>query len=221
MWRNFRGSGDYWEQRYREGGNSGTGSYGALAEFKAATLNRFVKEQKVRSLIEFGCGDGNQLSLSAYPRYVGLDVARKAIQLCKTRFAGDPTKSFFLYDPDCFVDNAHFFRCDAALSLDVLFHLVEDDVFERYLDHLFQSGAKHVIIYSSNTDLTQIGPHEKHRHFTEYVSAAFAEWKLVERIANPFPLSKFAPPLGSLADFYFYERLTNSSAHENVSEGMR
>jgi hypothetical protein len=216
MWRAFHGSSEYWEQRYREGGTSGSGSYGALAEFKAAVLNGFVERKKVSSLIEFGCGDGNQLSYSTYPRYIGLDVARKAIHLCKTRFAGDSSKSFFLYDAQCFVDNGHIFRCDVAVSLDVLFHLVENSVFERYLEHLFHCADRYVVIYSSNIDLVQVGPHEKHRCFTDYLSAAFPEWSFTEKIANPFPLAQFPPPLGSLADFYIYKRRAGSISEDLV-----
>ena len=35
---------NYWEKRYLKGGDSGDGSYGKLAEFKAKIMNRFVKE---------------------------------------------------------------------------------------------------------------------------------------------------------------------------------
>jgi len=209
QWRKFSGSSSYWEQRYGKGGNSGSGSYGPLAEFKASVLNRFVQERGVASVIEFGCGDGNQLSLAKYPQYIGLDVSRTAIQLCKSRFASDITKSFFLYDPDCFVDNAHVFRCETALSLDVLFHLVDDEVFERYLAHLFASAERHAIIYSSNADMAAVAPQEKHRCFTDFVMENFPEWRFVEKIANSYPLSKYAAPLGSLADFYLYERVTS------------
>jgi hypothetical protein len=60
--RAFPGSGSFWENRYRTGGTSGSGSYGRLAEFKAEILNEFVRERGVSSIIEFGCGDGAQLS---------------------------------------------------------------------------------------------------------------------------------------------------------------
>ena len=53
----------YWENRYKNNGNSGAGSYGRLAEFKADVINNFIAENKITSVIEFGCGDGNQLSL--------------------------------------------------------------------------------------------------------------------------------------------------------------
>lgn len=90
----------YWERRYAAGGTSGSGSYGRLAQFKAEILNAFVSENDVRTVLEFGCGDGHQLGLARYPSYTGLDVSATAVQLCKERFADDPTKSFFVYTPD-------------------------------------------------------------------------------------------------------------------------
>src|ERR1700692_4422141 len=93
----YGGSARFWEQNYAQGQTSGSGSYGALAEGKSRFLNDLVRQRAVRSVIEFGCGDGNQLSLANYPSYVGLDVSRTAIGLCQSRFAEDPGKSFFLY----------------------------------------------------------------------------------------------------------------------------
>ncbi|WP_048031256.1 MULTISPECIES: hypothetical protein [Brevibacillus] len=48
-----------WEDNYASGGNSGLGSYGVLALFKAEVINEYIKEQQVKSVIEFGCGDGS------------------------------------------------------------------------------------------------------------------------------------------------------------------
>ena len=83
----FDGSADYWDRRYRLGSDSGAGSYGRTAVHKAAFLNTFVAEHHVPSVIEFGCGDGHQLSLAEYPRYVGLDVSSEAVRACQARSA--------------------------------------------------------------------------------------------------------------------------------------
>src|ERR1700733_9306823 len=85
----FRGSARYWERNYARGGTSGEGSYDALAQGKAVFLNEFVRTREIRSVIEFGCGDGNQLSLADYSSYIGLDVSRSAIERCQHRFATD------------------------------------------------------------------------------------------------------------------------------------
>jgi len=195
----FPGSKKYWEKRYREGGTSGAGSYGKLAEFKAEIINAFVKNNSINSVIEFGCGDGNQLNLFDFPSYIGLDISPTAIKLCKELFKNDKTKSFFLYDPECFVDNNGLFRADLALSLDVIYHLVEDDIFELYMKHLFSSSNKFVIIYSDDIDTPQ-KYHEKHRQFTKWVEMNLPEWKLIERIPNRFPED-------SCADFFIYKKI--------------
>jgi hypothetical protein len=85
----FDNSASYWERRYLAGGNSGTGSYNRLAEFKAAFLNDFVKRNGIQSVIEFGSGDGAQLELSAYPDYVGVDVSKASVEAKRYRFASD------------------------------------------------------------------------------------------------------------------------------------
>src|SRR5690554_228897 len=66
---------NYWERRYKGGGTSGAGSYDHLAKFKAEFLNDFVTENDVKEVVEFGFGDGNQLLLANYPKYIGFDVS--------------------------------------------------------------------------------------------------------------------------------------------------
>lgn len=195
----FPGSADFWERNYAGGGTSGNGSYGTMADSKAGFLNKFVRERDVSSVIEFGCGDGNQLSLASYPCYTGLDVSRAAIGLCKDRFAGDPDKSFFLYDGDCFVDRAGLFTADLAISLDVIYHLVEDQVYETYMTHLFAAAGRYVVVYTSNTTIGDTAPWVRHRKFSEWVDGHCPQWHLilVESGCN-------AEPGG--ADFFVYER---------------
>ena len=55
----------YWDTRYAGGGTSGAGSYGPAAKWKAAAVNKWVAELGVEDVIDFGCGDGNQLGLAA------------------------------------------------------------------------------------------------------------------------------------------------------------
>ena len=123
----FPGSAPYWERRYVSGGNSGIGSYGKLAEFKARVVNDFVRENNITSIIEYGCGDGNQLRSADYPRYLGFDVSPAAVSKCQQIFAQDPTKQFRL------ISQYAGETAELTLSLDVIYHLVEDDVFDSYM----------------------------------------------------------------------------------------
>jgi len=207
----FPGSKEFWETRYSLGGNSGKGSYGKFAQFKANILNEFVQAKAILSIIEFGCGDGNQLSLSKYPKYIGLDVSPTAISLCREKFDQDRSKSFFLYSPSCFVDHQNVFMADLGLSLDVIYHLVEDAVYHAYMDHLFSASKKFVIIYSSDVD--QAGGvharHVRHRKFSARVQECFPDWKLLEQIKNPYP-GKGDFGQGSFADFFIFEKIGSS-----------
>jgi cyclopropane fatty-acyl-phospholipid synthase-like methyltransferase len=205
----FRGSAPYWERNYAEGGTSGPGSYDALGAAKAAFLNEFVRTRGIGSVIEFGCGDGNQLSLADYPSYIGLDVSRSAIELCQRRFADDPTKSFFLYDGACFTDRAGLFAADLAISLDVIYHLTEDPVFEAYLTHLFAAATRYVIVFATNREIAGTAPNVRHRHFTPWVAAHCPDWHLADVAQGP----DSGP---DRADFFSYERVACKGTRRRV-----
>lgn len=200
--RKFPGSEDYWKQRYRSGGNSGSGSYQKLARFKAEVLNDFVRKKQISTIIEFGCGDGNQLSLSQYPSYLGFDVSPEAILRCESIFANDATKSF--QTADAYVNET----AELTLSLDVIYHLVEDHVYLSYMERLFDSSTRYVIIFSSNTQEQSRfqSPHVRHRRLSKWIDERRPAWSLTEHIPNRYPY-KGKEGEGSLADFYVYEKL--------------
>jgi len=183
----FRSSGSYWEQRYRIGGTSGNGSSGHLAAFKAEVLNEFVQSEKIGSVIEFGCGDGQQLALAEYPSYLGLDVSKTSVRLCLERFRGDPSKAFVCYKPAGTPDLGRFLTADLTLSLDVIYHLVEDAIYLRYLDDLFPAARRFVIVYSSNQEAARTVPHVRHRRFTQDVAERMPEFALIREIENRYP----------------------------------
>ena len=210
----WRGSRPYWEARYSSGGNSGAGSYGHLAQFKAQVLNEFVKLRAVRSVVEFGCGDGNQLSLAQYPSYSGLDVSRTAIEKCVSLFRDDKSKCFFVYSPETFGRDVDRYSAELGLSLDVIYHLVEDRLFVLYMEHLFAVSQQYVIIYSSNHEEIIAHSHVRHRRFTEHIEKNFRQWRLVDRLENRYSTARYGDKSGSFADFYFFEKLTPISARD-------
>lgn len=203
----FRGSRSYWEDRYRRGDTSGIGSYGRLAKYKAEFLNGFVEGRGLETVIEFGCGDGNQLKLATYPRYLGIDVSETAIRNCIRQFRDDPSRSFLAYRTGAFADPAGFVRADVALSIDVLYHLVEDEVFEQHLRDVFAVATQFVVVYSSDEPAQTRGPHERHRAFTPWVERNVPGWRLASREPNPYPFDPDEPE-SSLACFFVYERAT-------------
>lgn len=198
--KSFPGSENYWKKRYKTGGNSGAGSSQKLAKFKAEVLNGFVLDKKIRTIIEYGCGDGNQLKLSKYPSYIGFDVSPEAVSKCENIFSDDVTKTFTL------MNGYKNETAQLTLSLDVIYHLIEDDVFSAYMRCLFDSSEKFVIIYSSDTDKQaklQLA-HLKHRKFSKWIDSK-PEWKLIQHISNRYPYAGNDLE-GSFADFYIYEK---------------
>ena len=198
----FEHSSTYWEDRYKVGGNSGAGSYGRLAAFKAEILNDFVASHHISTVVELGSGDGAQLALAEYPAYIGYDVSETAVEQCNTKFQNDPSKKFYLMP-----GNSALQPADLTLSLDVIYHLVEDDVFSRYMTSLFDTSQRYVIVYSSNRDETWPAAHVRHRHFTKWVSENRPDFKFVEEIENRYPFDAADQNETSFANFYIYERL--------------
>lgn len=196
----FEGSRKYWKKRYEKGGTSGPGSYGHLAEFKAEILNNFVQLHHVRSVIEFGCGDGNQLKLSNYPSYIGFDISEESIKKCSDFFSNDISKRF------TFMGKYANETAELTLSLDVIFHLTENNVYHTYMNRLFDSSTKYVIIYSSNSEQSIINraSHVRHRLFTQWVEKHKPEWKLIQHIPNKYPFD--GTEKTSFADFFVYQK---------------
>lgn len=207
----FKGSERYWEERYAEGGHSGPGSANHLAAFKADILNTFIKTNNIKTIIEYGCGDGKQLELACYPNYTGLDVSPSAIGFCKEKYKANKAMVFKL------MSEYNGERAELTLSLDVIYHLVEDRVFDSYMQRLFSSSDGYVIIYSSNTDKNVMDQpkHVKHRKFTKWVERHAPGWKLIRHIPNKYPFND-PDGKGSFADFFIYKGWTASTPGANT-----
>lgn len=193
----------YWEKRYQFGGTSGVGSYGKFAEFKAEFINQFVLDHQIESVIELGCGDGNQLRLANYPNYIGFDVSEKAILLCREKFCNDETKKF------CLITEYNNEKAELVLSLDVIYHLVEEETFASHMKMLFHAATRYVIIYSSNFDDNNgnDGQHIKHRKFTNWIAVNCPNWKMIDHIPNKYPFQGDYRE-GSFADFFIFSKVS-------------
>jgi SAM-dependent methyltransferase len=194
----------YWESRYANGGNSGDGSYGRLSEFKSEFLNDFLLKNKIDSVVEMGCGDGHQLSYINYPMYLGLDVSLTIINSCKEKFKADSSKQFLHYKPGNLISNDTI-KADLSLSLDFLYHIIEQNNYLTHLKDLFSLGKRFVIVYSTNFHFSET-EHVLHRKFTDDVIQLFPEWALIEQVKNPFPGNGEQE---SLADFFVFENKSN------------
>ena len=182
----FNSTNDYWDYRYKNGGNSGAGSYDEMAQIKSKIINNFVIENNIDSVIEFGCGDGNQLSYADYPSYLGFDVSQTIIDKIKKMYANNNLYQFYL------VKNYKNQKADLSLSLDVIYHLVDDDIFYSYMKMLFDSSKKYVIIHSTNfnNDINDLSTsykgiayaYYKDRKFSNYVEKNISDFEVHSKI---------------------------------------
>ncbi|MCB4769812.1 class I SAM-dependent methyltransferase [Ancylobacter sp. Lp-2] len=195
-------SGPYWERRYATGGHSGAGSRGLLANYKAAFINRFIRLNAVRSVIDLGCGDGYQIEPLRVRSYLGLDVSPTAVDLCRERYATRLGWRFETYATGSPAKAEH----DLALSLDVIYHLVEDDIYDGYMRRLFDSARRHVLVYASDWERPGHVPHIRHRWFSGWVARERPAWRVVDRPANPYPFDEFNDLNTTFASFVAFER---------------
>lgn len=192
----FSGSNNFWINNYAKGGTSGPGSYGDLALFKANFLNQFVRENYISNVLEFGCGDGNQVSYFDFPNYIGVDISAEAVAICKAKNKR-PNYEYYEYDPSAPLSRSHADGCELSLSLDVIYHLVERNVYLRHLELLFESSQKFVIIYGRDSNEFFPADFTHPREFTADILRLYPEWKLVRHVKNE---------LSSWSDFYVYLR---------------
>lgn len=192
----FPGSAEYWENRYADGGTSGSGSVGESARFKADVVNRIVVENDISTVVEIGCGDGDQLELLEVPSYLGVDVSPTVVEACRSRFSGRRDRRFIVSG------DGPIPTCDLALAMDVMLHLVEDDVFESYVRTLFGSASRFVGIYDVDQDARPGWPHVRYRNFSRWIAEHVEDWEMVDMLVNDMGCSDgFNKPA-----FFIYER---------------
>lgn len=183
---------NFWENRYQGGGNSGDGSYGEYANHKAEVINNIIMKHQIKSISDFGCGDGNQISLlTGFEKYDGFDVSEFIIKQCQEKFKEQSVMTFHN-------DINEMPEAELSLSLDVIYHIIDEDDYVSYLKHLFNKSSKYVLIFSSNHNRNDSGAtHIYHRKFIDWVGEHQKEFMLVEEIENFLQTS---------AKFYLFER---------------
>jgi hypothetical protein len=196
-------SANYWEQRYAQGGTSGAGSYGRLAAYKADFINDLANAHMVSEAVEFGSGDGNQCGLFNFSKYTGIDVSQSALNECRRKFKQKRDWKFFHYnDPE-----TEELRAPLVLSLDVIFHLVEDQVFSEYMKRVFDASTKYVLVYSSDHDAKTRSRHVRHRAYSTWVANNAPEFSLEAEWPHPFPMTDESDPNEtSFAHFKLFKR---------------
>jgi len=98
-------------------------------------------------------------------------------------------------------------KAPLTMSIDVIFHLVEDDVFENYMKTLCGASSDLVLIYSSNDNKESGVSHIKHRKYTDWINQNRPEFSLIEEMANPYPYTTGSDEkITSFASFKLFKK---------------
>ena len=183
--KDFTDSARYWEERYYYGGNSGKGSYFQKAAEKAAYLNAKINEYNIDTIVDIGCGDGNNLKLFESRNYYGFDVSKTIIVSNKKLYDQDKNKKFMLID-DYFdktlmdIRNGKDTKNLICISFDVIGHLVEDNVYRAHLENFSSLNPDYLIVsnYDGDREYDLSMPHIKHRNYSK--DLINNGWKLID-----------------------------------------
>ena len=218
-------SSEYWDQIYVKGGNSGPGSRGKFIEFKAEIINNIIQKHHIRSVVDWGVGDGYLLSKLNIESYVGVDASETAIRQARKKWANDREKTF-LHTSELPLPK----RYALSMSNDVFYHLIEYATYETYMRNLVESAGRYLLVFSSNASADQTSytddaekkkndflrgikwqPHVFHRHFTAWLEQHAPEFELIEYILNRYPATTTCFP-----DFYLFRCNREQIKHQTT-----
>lgn len=195
----FKGSTQYWVDRYANGGNSGAGSNGRLQDYKAKFINEFIQHQGITSVLDMGVGDGSFAKMVMVDKYHGYDISNDVIRKCNDMSTMGIINNRYTFGVSPIFANL-------VLSLDVIYHLTEDEVYYDYLQDLFQYSTKYVIIYGYEHNDGKTWAHVKPRFFTLDIQKAFPEWELVAMHHPPYTWDENDKANTTKSRFYIYKK---------------
>jgi len=131
----------YWEDRYRKGGTSGEGSIGEYRKWKWEIIDKYAKS--INDVIDVGCGDLSFWEGRNFPNhYTGIDISQTIIE--RNRKAR-PNLTFLCSSAE---DYLNIGTARIVFCLDVLFHIMEDSVYEKVLSNLTRYSSDWIFIFT-------------------------------------------------------------------------
>lgn len=184
---------EYWERRYRTGGNSGKGSRGSDRRWKWKVIHRYAG--KPVDVLDVGCGDLAFWKGRDCESYLGVDIS-------PTIIAGDkelrPGWNFLVARADELPPGRH----DVVFCLDVLFHILDDREYARIVDSLIQAtdGWLFIFTWSRPPEEEYDKSYQRFRPFRDYLGRF-----------SQNGLSLVAEERRGIGSMYIFRRLTMST----------
>lgn len=183
-----------WEDRYVNKGNSGFGSYQKdLYDYKLGFVRDVITQYNIKTVFDYGCGDGHVVSEIIAGRdvdsYIGIDLSPYIIEQNRKKYKD---KIYYTLEEYNFDQKETF---DLVISLDVIYHIMEEAFYYETLSKLFELSKKYVLIYAVDKDLLYSG----HMHFRRFTNKIPNNYKLVK--------SEKTPNEQMETTFYLYEKI--------------
>lgn len=131
---------EYWEERYKNGGNSGEGSRGQHREWKWQILESTIVD--IDNVIDVGCGDLAFMEGKNIKNYTGIDISKTIIKDNELKY---PYWKFICSSADNYINELNGY---VVFCHDILFHIIDDDVYYSILDNLTRYSNKYISIYT-------------------------------------------------------------------------
>ena len=135
-----------YKQKIWAGGTSGSGSNPAILQGYMSFLEKFIRDNKITSIADIGCGDWQYMRLVNLKgvTYTGYDVASPVIEANQQKFSA-PNIDFVLYDGNF----AEIKAADLAICKDVLQHLPNKNIF-NFIENI--KKFKYVLVANDIAD---------------------------------------------------------------------
>lgn len=178
---------EFWNARYQTGLNSGDGSYGAECQFKVQKIAEWFAKYSIISALDLGCGDGNlfQQLLQEYGRlqfYKGVDIS--PVIIARRQKNATPIEVYEMAD---FTDVTHCDLpiCQAAMCLDVLFHLSAQEKFWHAIGQTLNHAGRIAVFSAWNRKALVTMPNLADHCFYYDFPRQSADFKIVEKVEIP------------------------------------
>ena len=183
-------SSEIWKQR---SSNSGVGSRGDLAKYKIDFINNFIKENNIKNMIDFGCGDLQIASRLEVEEYLGVDIVEHKHP---NNIKSDKFETIVCrFDKLPRIEKAELCTC-----LDVFYHILSDE--KKYLETAIQEivnhSSKFIIIYAQDSYRSEFNNWRGHMNNSP--------WRqIMEKYKLSLLFEQEEPQRGSSAKFFVYE----------------
>jgi hypothetical protein len=132
----------YDEKRYWEHRSDSWNAQSKIDKVQWKKLKEILGRIKFNSVIDVGCGDGRMIPLFEGKKYLGFDISKRLIDICKEQY---PKKSFHVSS----VEDAKFPKADLVFSYTTLEHVPPENI-EKAVTSVKSMGKQILLIEPKN-----------------------------------------------------------------------